>query len=233
MYKREAVMNKSELKLNHVFKEFKQADRSITILNDITHAFDGEQTYAIMGPSGAGKSTLLHLLAGIDDPTAGSVMLDGRSIQALSGSERVDLLHRSIGMVFQFPYLIRELSVVENVMLPGLVLEKDRHYCFERAEYLLNRVGLHDKIDQKPSSLSGGQQQRVAVARALFNKPSFLLADEPTGSLDEKTGNEIIQLLVECHESWGMGIIINTHEPEIARLMDFTYILHNGKLDKK
>lgn len=226
-------MKKVELKLDHVFKSFKQAHKTVTILKDVSITFQGGDTNAIMGPSGAGKSTLLHLLAGIDEPSQGTVLLDGRDIALFGDAERVDLLHRAMGMVFQFPYLIRELSVVENVMLPGLVLEKDHHYCLERAHYLLQRVGLVDKINEKPASLSGGQQQRVSVARALFNKPAFLLADEPTGSLDEETGHEIIQLLLECRESWGMGLIINTHEPEIAALMNNRYIMHSGTITQK
>jgi ABC-type lipoprotein export system ATPase subunit len=136
-------------------------------------------------------------------------------------------------LVFQSPHLLRELSVLENVIVPGLIGGKNKNECIEHAKALLNHVGLFDKKDSKPGELSGGQQQRVAIARALFNNPAFLIADEPTGNLDLATGNSIIDLLLTCREEWGMGVIVSSHDEYVVERMDVVYVLSGGRLIEK
>jgi len=213
-----------------VTKEFKSTDALVQILAGITVEFNQGTRYAIMGVSGVGKSTLMHILAGLDHPTHGQILFDGSAISSFSESARTEYLQKSVGLVFQTPHLIRELSVLENVMLPGMVSGQDEDVARERAEHLLDAVGLKNKIASKPGALSVGQQQRVALCRALFNKPAFLLADEPTGALDEKTGRAIIDLLLELQQATGMGIVISTHDQYVAQAMEVIYEIEGGRL---
>lgn len=224
---------KSCLAAIEVTKEFKAADARVQILEGITVEFNQGTCYAIMGVSGVGKSTFMHLLAGLEKPTSGHISFDGASISSFSESARMIYLQTSVGLVFQTPYLIRELSVLENVMLPGMVSGQNEEVSLARAEQLLEAVGLKNKIKSKPGTLSIGQQQRVALCRALFNKPAFLLADEPTGALDEKTGKAIIDLLLELQQATGMGIVISTHDQYVAQAMDVIYEIEGGKLIRK
>jgi ABC-type lipoprotein export system ATPase subunit len=224
---------KSCLSANDVIKEFKTADSCVQILEGITVEFQQGTRYAIMGVSGVGKSTFMHLLAGLEKPTRGHISFDGASISSFSESARMAYLQTSVGLVFQTPYLIRELSVLENVMLPGMVSGQNKEVSLVRAQQLLDAVGLKSKIKSKPGTLSIGQQQRVALCRALFNKPAFLLADEPTGALDEKTGKAIIDLLFELQQTTGMGIVISTHDQYVAQAMDVIYEIEGGKLVRK
>ncbi len=223
-------MNKVQLKVDHVSKHFMQGDKQIEVLRDISVLFENNTTYAIMGVSGTGKSTFMHILAGLDTPSIGKVFFDNTNLSVLSEKERALFFNKSVGLLFQLPYLIRELSVIENVALPGLIAGNNQSTCLKRAQELLSVVGLTDKQDAKPSSLSGGQQQRVALARALFNRPAFLLADEPTGNLDIKTGKDMVALLLKCHTQWGMGIIVSTHDAYVAENMQKIYQIKNGRL---
>jgi ABC-type lipoprotein export system ATPase subunit len=146
---------------------------------------------------------------------------------------REEMLHKTIGLVFQLPYLIAELSVIENVMLKGLIEGRTTPQCRKQALYLLEMVGLATQAERSPASLSGGQQQRVAIARAIFNKPAFLIADEPTGNLDEATGNTIVELLLFCQTEWKMGIIVSTHNLSVAGQMDVVFELKDGTIFEK
>ncbi|HEV2917322.1 MAG TPA: ABC transporter ATP-binding protein [Candidatus Babeliales bacterium] len=221
------------LEVKNVSKTFNHHQVQHTILNNITIQFHQGSTYAITGVSGSGKSTFMHLLAGLDTPTSGTIIYQHNSLTSMSAQQRSLFLNKSIGLLFQNPYLIRELSVIENVMVPALIAKTSYQTAYNNAYALLKQVGLESKENLVPSILSGGEQQRVALARALCNKPAFLLADEPTGSLDEHTARTIIDLLVYCQQTWHMGLIVSTHDIQVARAMHYIYMLHDGILTLK
>lgn len=219
------------LQSNNIKKLFKQADITIEVLKGVTAAFESGKSYAITGPSGSGKSTLIHVLAGLDAPDEGTVFFDEHNLAVMSTNQREQFLNESIGLVFQLPYLIPELSVIDNVKLKGMIKGMSPDECQDQAMHLLTTVGLAHKANHNPLSLSGGEQQRVAIARALFNKPAFLLADEPTGNLDVDTGKKIVDLMLQCQEEWGMGIIVSSHDAYVAQKMKTVLRLNNGKLE--
>src|SRR3990167_4954196 len=206
--------------LDSVSKAFTQGERTITVLDNLTYTFDAGRSYAITGASGSGKSTLMHILCGLDTPTDGLVYFDKLNINKFDVRQRSFFLNKNVGLVFQEPLLLTELSVIENVMLKGLIIGYEYAQAHAHALKLLEKVGLADKAHMHPRSLSGGQQQRVAILRALFNKPPFLLADEPTGNLDDIAGRVIVDLLCEYQREWGMGLIIASHDAQVAQAMD-------------
>lgn len=218
------------LKADRVAKIFTTHEGSIEVLRGIDVLFEQGTSYAITGASGSGKSTLIHILAGLDVPSSGSIFFNDANVAAMSESRKNKLHLVHLGTMFQFPYLIKELSVIENVFIRGLIAGMSSAACTERARELLEAVGLADKASGKPVTLSGGQQQRVALARALFCRPTFLLADEPTGNLDEKTSFGIVNLLLDCQRDYGMGIVVSSHDPRVAGSMDFSYLLKDGLL---
>jgi lipoprotein-releasing system ATP-binding protein len=223
-------MHNAILATHNLSKRFKQGTQEITVLKDINAIFVQKKSYAITGISGSGKSTFMHILAGLDYPTAGAVVFNDTSLQTLSAAQREQFLNKSIGLVFQSAYLIKELSVTENIIIPGLISGLTRNECEKKAIDLLKKIDLLDKKDSKIGELSGGQQQRVAIARALFNEPAFLIADEPTSNLDLATGKNIIDLLLLCHKELNMGIIISSHDEYVTEKMDAIYQLSNGNL---
>lgn len=216
------------LAAKHLEKKFEQPP--LTVLHDVSVSFEKGVSYAIKGASGTGKSTLLHLLAGLDSPTGGVVEYNHRNIAQFDQRDHDNFLNKEIGMVFQFPYLIQELSVLENILLKGLVTGESLPELTAAGLALLDSVGIAAKAHQSPATLSGGQQQRVALARALFNKPSFLLGDEVTGNLDPDTGSTIIRLIKNAQQSWGMGVILTTHDEYVAAQMDHVFELVDGHL---
>lgn len=187
-----------QLATKNLKKYFIQGQQHYKILKGITSVFERGKSYAITGVSGVGKSTLVHLLAGLDAPTSGNVLYNNIDIKSFTSRQKEQFLNQSIGLVFQSSHLIGELTILENVMIKGLIAGKNQDQCLRQAMELLKLVGLFEQKEQKTMSLSGGQQQRVAIARALFNEPAFLLADEPTGNLDIKTGKAIVDLLTDC-----------------------------------
>lgn len=218
------------LRAENITKRFALRRGSIDVLRGISYSFKSDHTYAVTGASGTGKSTLLHVLAGLAEPTQGTLYVNEQNVALFSREQRDHFLNRTVGLLFQMPYLIKELTVLENVMSKGLIAGVDIHACKQEALALLEQVGLADKVHEHPPVLSGGQQQRVALARALFGKPAFLLADEPTGNLDVKNGQLIIDLLLACKDAWGMGIIVSTHDPAVAQRMEVQLEMRDGLL---
>jgi putative ABC transport system ATP-binding protein len=202
--------------------------RSVTILDQIDLIIPTKQLVAIVGPSGSGKSTLLGLMAGLDRPTSGSVILDGVDITTLSESALARFRRKTIGYIFQSFHLIPTLTALENVMVPlelaGAASAK------ARAIDILNAVGLQDRLHHYPVQLSGGEQQRVAVARAFACRPPILLADEPTGNLDSATGRHVIELLLDLHRDYGTTLVLVTHERDVASLMQRVITLRDGRI---
>lgn len=204
---------------NNLRQTYSSAGKPLTVLDEVSLSIEPESFVAIVGPSGSGKTTLLGLLAGLDRPSAGSVMLDGRDLGTLTDDERAKFRARNVGFVFQTFQLIPTLTALENVMVPQeLVNTASNDGAQERARQLLESVGLGDRMHHYPAQLSGGEQQRVALARAFANNPKVLFADEPTGNLDTETGKRIIDLLVELNAATKTTLILVTHDPELASL---------------
>ncbi len=224
-------MQTSFLKAEGVKKSFQEGDKTTFVLQNITVSFAPDKTYGITGVSGTGKSTLIQLLAGLDAPTEGTISFNGQILGRMTPQEHEHFLQKDVGLLFQLPYLIKELSVLENIMLPAIIAGRSEKEARDNALLLLDQIGLSEKKDARPASLSGGEQARAALARALINRPAFLLADEPTGNLDEKTGKEIVSLLLSLQKEWGMGLIISTHDRYVADAMEIRYRLHNGMLE--
>jgi predicted ABC-type transport system involved in lysophospholipase L1 biosynthesis ATPase subunit len=197
-------------------KSYTLGSREVEVLRGIDVRVRRGEALVIVGASGAGKSTLLHLLGGLDAPSAGDVSLDGASLFAMSSAARTKLRNERIGFVFQSYNLLPELDALENVCLPALMQPRLRDGVAERGRELLTAVGLGERLEHRPAELSGGEQQRVAVARALMNRPALLLADEPTGNLDSKTGESILDLLWRLREESGTTLVMVTHDQHVA-----------------
>ena len=204
----------------------------IEVLKGIDLTILSGEMLAIEGMSGAGKSTLLHILGALDRPTEGKVLFRGQDLFENSDGKLAEMRNRHIGFVFQFHHLLPEFTALENTMMPGLVQRMAQGEARLRAERILAQLGLADRLHHKPGELSGGEQQRVAVARALMLKPSVILADEPTGNLDTKTGDEVHDLLVKVNRNEGITIVIVTHNPLLACRMSRRVCLVDGKLQE-
>jgi lipoprotein-releasing system ATP-binding protein len=209
-------MNDILLSARGLRKTYLMGKRSLEVLKGVDIEIARGDFVALRGASGTGKSTLLHLLGGLDAPNAGEIFFDGQNISHFSDSQLTHFRNRRVGFVFQAYHLLPELTALENVCLPARVARIATGAAVGRAEQLLARVGLQDRLDHKPSELSGGEQQRVAIARALINEPELLLADEPTGNLDSHTGSEIIELLKSLRPEKQMTLIIATHDAKVA-----------------
>ncbi len=217
------------LKLTDICKDYQQGKEPVRVLKNINLTVERGDYLAIMGPSGSGKTTLMNLIGCLDIPTSGTYELDGKNLKDLSDDALAEIRNRHIGFVFQSFHLMPKLDARDNVALPllyGDVPLKERR---ERAEEALKAVGLEERMDFLPNQLSGGQCQRVAIARAMVGKPDILLADEPTGALDTKSGNQIMEIFRKLSEE-GMTIIMITHEPTIAAHADKTYHILDGEL---
>jgi len=209
-----------------VSRRYGEGDAAVDALRDVTVSFERERFSAIMGPSGSGKSTLMHILAGLDRPTAGSVVLDGTEISGLDDGDLTKLRRDKLGFIFQFFNLIPVLTAEENIVLPLSIA--GRKPDPEWLDGLIRTVGLDDRRTHRPNELSGGQQQRVAIARALVSKPAVVFADEPTGNLDSKSSAEILALLKDATESYGQTIVMVTHDSRAAAIADRILYIADG-----
>ena len=216
------------LKIHELEKTYKSGSKRITVLQDITFEVEKGQTFSIVGPSGSGKTTLLGLCAGLDYPDRGSVELCGHKLEALNEDERARLRNDEVGFIFQNFQLLPTLTALENVIVP-LELQGAKDAQKVGLE-LLDKVGLSDRMHHYPSQLSGGEQQRVALARAFSNKPSILFADEPTGNLDEETGEKVIQLLFDLNKEAGTTLVIISHDLDLANRTQQILRLKGGKI---
>ncbi|HLE32134.1 MAG TPA: ABC transporter ATP-binding protein [Bacteroidota bacterium] len=219
------------VKAENLWKEFPTGkDETLQVLKGVDIEIKQGEIVVIIGPSGSGKSTLLHILGGLDRPTSGLVSVGGNNIFTFSEEERATFRNTKLGFVFQFHHLLPEFTALENVAMPGLVKGESLKSARPRAELLLTEVGLAERLDHKPSELSGGEQQRVAVARALMNDPLLVLADEPSGNLDEENGLKLHRLLVDLAKKRGLTFLIATHNPDLTRRGDRVMKLGDGKL---
>ena len=222
----------SILKLTDIYKDYQQGKQTVRVLKNINLTVEQGEYLAIMGPSGSGKTTLMNLIGCLDVPTSGTYELNGKNLQNSSDNALADIRNKYIGFVFQSFHLMPKLDAVDNVALPllyaGVPLKERR----ARAVEALNAVGLGERIHFRPNQLSGGQCQRVAIARAIVTKPTLLLADEPTGALDTKAGNQIMEIFRTLSDG-GMTILMITHEPAIAACADKTYHIRDGELFTK
>ena len=213
-----------------IVKTYADAGKVLTVLQDLDVEVGAGEMLAIMGASGAGKSSLLHVLGGLDRADQGRVVVDGTDLTALSDAEVVAFRNGHVGFVFQFHHLLPEFTALENVEMPMRIARVPRAETQARATDLLQRVGLGERLSHRPGMLSGGEQQRVAVARALVMNPAVLLADEPTGDLDERTAESLHELLREMHRATGLTSIIATHNPRLAAACDRVLRLEGGRL---
>ncbi|MBW2038894.1 MAG: ABC transporter ATP-binding protein [Deltaproteobacteria bacterium] len=210
-------------------KVFKRGGTDINALKGVDLTMQRGEMLVIVGASGAGKTTLLHIMGTLDRPSQGEVLYQGEDIFARSEGTLAEFRNREIGFVFQFHHLLPEFNALENTMMPALMQGMDRKEARERAEEILVEVGLKDRIWHKPGELSGGEQQRVAVARALILRPTLFLADEPTGNLDSKTGEKVIQLIFSLNQARGVTLVIVTHNEALARRFPRQIYLVDGR----
>ncbi len=217
------------LRLEDIRKSYDTGSDRLEVLRGVDLTVGEGEIVAIVGPSGVGKSTLLHIMGALDVPTSGKVYVRGTDVFAMSGTERAAFRNRTVGFVFQFHHLLRELTALENVMMPCLVGGMDRDEAASRAEELLAAVRLSDRADHRPGELSGGEEQRAAVARALVTKPLMVLADEPSGNLDRASSDELHDLIWGLRESSGQTFVIVTHNPDLYERADRVVTLREGR----
>ena len=216
------------LKVEHLVKQYDKDDNAVLAVNDISFSVEQGEFVAIVGSSGSGKSTLLHLLGGVDRPTSGKVYIQGEDIYSLNSDKIAIFRRRQVGLIYQFYNLIPILNVKENITLPceldGRTPDKSE------LDELINTLGLKDRVTHLPNELSGGQQQRVSIGRALINHPAILLADEPTGNLDSRSSDEIVELLKLSNQKYKQTIVMITHNLEIAKIADRILRIEDGRL---
>ena len=218
------------LRVEHLSKIYGKGENEVRALDDVSFSVEKGQFVAIIGPSGSGKSTLLHILGGVDRPTSGKVFLEGQDVFAQNEDQLAIFRRRQVGLIYQFYNLIPVLNVTENITLP--VLMDGRKVNQERLNELLTTLNLHGRETHLPNQLSGGQQQRVSIGRALMNSPAVVLADEPTGNLDSKNSQEIVELLKLSNKQYGQTLIIITHDESIALQADRIITIEDGRITK-
>jgi len=220
------------LEVKNVKKTYKMGKVLVPALRGVTFDVEEGEFLAILGPSGSGKSTLLHIIGGLDRPSEGEVLIDGINLYKLMDNKLAEIRLHKIGFVFQFFNLLPRLTALKNVELPSALADDSEKESMEKVEKMLKLVGLEERISHRPSELSGGEQQRVAIARALINSPKIVLADEPTGNLDTKTGSEVIQIMKKLNKEKKQTFVIITHDPSIAEEADRIIYLKDGLIEK-
>lgn len=218
------------LKFENIARTFHQGSVELKVLNGATLEVKSGEIVGLLGPSGAGKSTLLHIVGLLEHADGGEIWIDGKTCGDMSETERTATRRQELGFVYQFHHLLPEFSAQENVLLPMMIAGSAKDKALVRAAEILEKLGLGERLEHRPTQLSGGEQQRVAIARAMANNPRVLLADEPTGNLDEATADMVFDELVSLVRALGAGALIATHNVELAARMDRRVVLHNGVL---
>lgn len=223
------------IELKNISKSFPTADSKLglQILNNINFCLNSNESTAIIGKSGTGKSTLLQICGGLDKPTEGTVLIDGIDISKLNDSKMSELRNKRIGFIFQANMLLEDFTALENVMVPAMIAGKNKTECKKTAEELLKQMGLEDRMNHYPAQLSGGEKQRVAIARALINNPDVILADEPTGSLDEENAKEVEDRLLDVVKSDSRTLLLVTHNMDFAKRCNRILLLKNHTLTEE
>ena len=218
------------LSLRNICKSFNQGAQKLEVLRGVNFDINEGEVVALIGPSGSGKSTLLQIAGLLDVPTSGSILLNGQDCSKQSDAIRTSLRRDFLGFVYQYHNLLPDFNALENVMIPQLIAGKNQKDAKEKAEWLLNKMKLDNRLTHRPAELSGGEQQRVAIARALANTPKMLLADEPTGNLDPKTADIVFDALMNIIKETGLAALVATHNMELAKAMDKQVGLQEGRL---
>lgn len=223
-------MNDCILSCEEVSKSYHDGTSEIRVLKEVNVSIKAGESVAIIGPSGSGKSTFLHLLGGLDAPSSGHILIQGKDWEKLNERKRCLLRNQNLGFIYQFHHLLPEFSALENVSMPLLLGNMDVAQAKDLAMQILDKVGLSARVSHKPAQLSGGERQRVAIARALVHKPACVLADEPTGNLDQNTAAKVFDLMMGLRTELNTSLVMVTHDPELAKKMDRVLQLSDGDL---
>jgi len=218
------------LQTKNLSKHFSEGEMRVDVLKGINLSVNKNESVAIIGASGSGKSTLLHLLGGLDIPDEGEILINDKNIGVLNDEQRGEMRNKHLGFIYQFHHLLPEFSALENVAMPLLIRRSNQKEAYDKAAVLLEKVGLSNRVQHRPGELSGGERQRAAIARALVTEPACILADEPTGNLDEKTADQVFNLILELNQSLGTSLVMVTHNLELSKRVDRVVELKEGVL---
>lgn len=220
------------LRCENISKFYDEGEQKVQVLKEVSFSMNAGELVAIVGSSGSGKSTLLHTLGGLDQPSSGEVWIRGQSLQKLNSDKLALLRNQNLGFVYQFHHLMADFTALENVMMPMLIGKQNKTEAANRAEKMLQAVGLSHRITHRPSALSGGERQRVAIARALVNNPALVLADEPTGNLNQKTTESIFDLIQQLNQEQNIAFLLVTHDLNLANKLSRRLVMRDGVLSE-